>query len=293
MRTALLRPAALSLIVCACAQATTTTGATHLDRADSGNGSAATRGEWTLSPAAAAAEDAHYLARANRLRQHILDASEWTDFGEGACNPGDLRAFTKDTSREAAQRIGDDIDELERTIVGRGISNPIDTPSGHQLLDTVVGWEAAVTRPHWDVPPGEPLRQAIATGLSGEFKNPQTGKCESYVVYDTVTVVVPDLPGYVTPKLPKVHLKLFKGEQGLDAARDAYYAANAKDPNSIFEYTRVRAMVIWDDYAVVAVNRPVESRGIVKLPRGAGGASYIFHRVDGEWRLLVIARTWA
>jgi hypothetical protein len=156
----------------------------------------------------------------------------------------------------------------------------------------MIGWEAAASRPNWDVPAGMPTKEAIAAGLSGEFKNPETGKCEAYVPFDTLNIVIPELPTFVPPKLPKISLNVFQGDSGLLKLRDAYYAANASIANAVLLYTRLRAVTIWNDYAVVAVNRPAEQRGVLQLPQGGGGGSYIFHRVNGEWRLVVIARTW-
>jgi hypothetical protein len=106
-------------------------------------------------------------------------------------------------------------------------------------------------------------------------------------------VVIPEVPNFRAPDVPGVRLSLYMGEAGLKQAREAFFAKQgASDPNSLFSYTRVRAAVVWRDYAVVAVNRPAESRGIQTLSTGGGGASYIFHRVGDEWRLLTIVRSW-
>lgn len=273
VRTAFLRPAIACVFFCACAGQPAAT---------------------VPSPEAAVmldADEASALRRANAQRDSILAGSAWTDFEGDACNPGSLRTFT-DSTAEGSTKMAQRVEALERIIVANGIDRGYDNAAGHALLRTLIGWESAATRPNWDVPAGAPVKQAIAAGLSGEFKNPETGKCESYVPFDTMNIVIPVLPTFQMPTHPKVYLGVFQGDSGLAKLRDAYYAANANVPNAVLVYTRVRALSVWNDYAVVAINRPAEQRGVLALPQGGGGASYIFHRERGEWRLLVIARTW-
>jgi hypothetical protein len=50
--------------------------------------------------------------------------------------------------------------------------------------------------------------------------------------------------------------------------------------------------VIWQDYAVVGVHRPLERGGIEVGSGSNGGAAYLLRRVAGEWRLLAIVRSW-
>jgi len=50
--------------------------------------------------------------------------------------------------------------------------------------------------------------------------------------------------------------------------------------------------VIWQDYAVVGVNRPRERAGVEVGSGSNGGAAYLWRRVAGEWRLLSIVRSW-
>jgi hypothetical protein len=203
-----------------------------------------------------------------------------------------LRTFSTDgaTSAQALDAVA----ELERIIVARGIDNPIDTPAGHALMRTVVAWEAFAERPRWDVPAGKTAPRAIAAGLGGGFRNPTTRKCETYLPGDTATIVLPPLTNFAPPRTEGVRLTLYYGEPGVRRARDAFHAFVAKrDTAAVFAYTRVRAAVLWRDYAVVAVNRPAEAGGVLTLSKGLGGGTYIFRRVGDEWRLLVIVRTWA
>ena len=274
MRTAFLRPAIVCVLLSACASQPVPTPA----------------------PVVAAAppieaDEAKALWRANAERDSILAASTWTDFEGDACNPGALRTFN-DTTSAGAVKMKEHVETLERIIVAYGVDNDLDTPATHSLLRTIIGWESATSRPKWDVPAGVPTKDAIAAGLSGEFKNPETGKCEAYVPFDTMNFVIPVIRGFKPPTIPKVTIGVFQGDSGVARLRDAYYAANAHLPNAVLIYTKVRSLSVWRDYAVVSVNRPAEQRGILQLPQGGGGATYIFRRVDGEWRLLVIARTW-
>lgn len=273
MRTAFLRPAVLSLLLAACATQTP--------------GPAVVAPIVALDP-----DEAQAVRTANARRDSILAMSTWMDFDADACNQGSLRTFAKDTTAAASAETQVTVDALERLIVARGVGNSLDSPLGHELLRTVISWEAALTRPRWDVPAGATTRQAIATGLSGEFKNPETGKCESFSPFDTMYVVIPDVPTFIPTPRGKVQVSVFKGDSGLSQLRDQYYAAHASTPAAVLVYTKLRTVTIWNNYAVVAVNRPAEARGVVQLRQGAGGASYIFHRAGGEWRLLVIARTW-
>jgi len=241
----------------------------------------------------AVGEEARAHAFADTLRARILAIAAFTEFPDDSCNPGTLRTFPKDTVEKA--RAGTDaiVERLERLVVAQGVEGSLDTPEAHDLLRTVVVWEAGGERPRWDVPAGGPDRRAIAPGLAGEFRNPATGKCESYVPVDTATVVLPPVTNFRAPEMEGVRLSVYVGEEGLKQARETFFkTVGATDASSIFTYTRVRAAVVWRDYAVVAVNRPAESRAVQELPAGAGGASYIFHRVGKEWRLLTIARSW-
>jgi hypothetical protein len=212
---------------------------------------------------------------------------------EAICDAGTLRTFTRDTAKEAQARVAADIEQLERLIVARGVDGTMAAPAAQALLREVVAWEVAAARPNWDVPSGTATRRAIAAGLGGEFQNPATGKCEAFVHFDTAVVVIPPAGDFRTPSFKGVRLQLYVGDAGLRAARDTFYAHSAHAADPVFTYTRVGPIVVWRDYAVVTVNRPAEDRAAVLLPQGAGGSTYIFHRVGSEWRLLVIAKTWA
>lgn len=245
----------------------------------------------STSTAADVAEDARYYSRAMTLRSAILKASAWAELGEDRCSVGKLRAFTRDTSAEGRKRVEEDIASLERIVIARGVEEPIDTPAGRSLVSTIVGWEAGIARPHWDVLSGQ-APEAIGAGLTGSFLNRETGKCESYVEIDTVYAVVPQLTRFVPPAARGVVLHTYMADSGVSRMRDEFYASHSKDQDAILTYAKVNPVVLWRDLAVVAVNRPAERGGVMHLPKGAGGASYIFRRVGAEWRLLAIVRTW-
>jgi hypothetical protein len=147
-------------------------------------------------------------------------------------------------------------------------------------------------RPNWDVATGAPTYRAIAAGMTGEFYNPDTKACESFVPDEPQYVVLPPLTRFTMPRPPKRELTIGFGVAGLADVRDKFYGAHQADTTAMLTYAQVIATVLWNDYAVVAVNRPVERLGAVKMRQGVGGATYVFHFVAGEWRLLAIVRTW-
>ena len=244
------------------------------------------------SPVPPTAEEAAYLRRADSLRTTLLRRATWTDLGV-RCNPGDLRSFGDST--EAGRAATDStVEALERVIIARGVDAPIDTPVGRDLLRAVVLWEAAGPRPRWDTVNPKEKRYAIATGLTGQYEDPQTKKCVSYTSDDSVVVVVPRVTGLATPKAKgamKVSLYV-GGDSAVNRARDAFYAAQGHTSNSVFTYTKLAPVVLWRDWALVVVNRPAEANGVAALGKGTGGAVYVLRRVAGEWRLLLISRSW-
>lgn len=241
----------------------------------------------------AAGEDDRYFARASVLRARILEQASWADFGEGECRAGSLRVFGSDSASAINTTAPALIAELERIIIARGIESPLDSAPVKQLLGVVMGWEAGLTRPNWDVLENEKPREAIAAGLTGSFLNPVTGQCELLAPFDTMRVVLPEGVTADAPQNDEVTVLVRSGESGLNSFRDEFFALTKENPNAVMAYTHVIALVHWRGYAVVAVNRPAELRGAVLHKKTAGGAAYIFRRVDGEWRLVTITRTWS
>jgi hypothetical protein len=247
------------------------------------------------APAAgpAAGEDDRYFARANALRARILDEASWAGFGDGECREGALRVFGGDSVSVSTPEVTQRIAELEQIVVARGVDVSLDTAPVKQLLATIIGWESGISRPKWDVIGNETPRETIATGLTGEFLNPVTNKCELLAPFDTMRIVLPDGATVPPPPSKAPMILVASGTQGLHRLRDEFFAQTRDDVASVMTYTHVIAVAYWRDYAVVAVNRPAELRGAVLQKKTAGGAAYLFHRVQGEWRLLTITRTWS
>jgi hypothetical protein len=247
------------------------------------------------APAAgpAAGEDDRYFAHANALRARILDQATWAAIGGGECREGALRVFETDTAANGVAPVIKTIAELERTIIARGAEAPLDTAPVRQLLATVIGWESGITRPKWDVAAKQEPREAIAAGLTGEFLNPVTKKCELLAPFDTMRIVMPEGVLIAPPPSKDPLVMVESGPAGLNRLRDQFFALSRADVSSVMTYTHVIAVAYWRDYAVLAVNRPAELRGAVLQKKTAGGSAYLFHRVNGEWRLLTITRTWS
>jgi hypothetical protein len=88
--------------------------------------------------------------------------------------------------------------------------------------------------------------------------------------------------------------KVYFGAEGVQRARDEFFSAYGSDTTAFLEYVHLAPVVRWRDWAVVGVNRPAERQGVVIGAEGSGtgGASYLLRWVDGEWRLVAIARAW-
>lgn len=286
MRTATTRRAATARALYAIIGLLITAGAATAQQSKAGRVSPA--------PAAgpAAGEDDRYFARANVLRARILEQASWADFGEGECRAGALRVFSTDSATAKNTDATDLIGQLERLVIARGVETPLDSEPVKELLATLIGWEAGITRPDWDVPAGQETREALAAGLTGEFLNPVTGKCELLSPMDTMRFVLPSGVSAEPPTSRDIAVLVRSGSEGLNSFRDDFFAQAGHQPNAALVYTNVITLVPWRGYAVVAVNRPAELRGAVLQKKTAGGAVYLFHRVNGEWRLLAIPRTW-
>ncbi len=232
------------------------------------------------------------VRKADSLRVAILDAARFVHLDTTRCNQGALRTFPDSARPAGVAPAADLLARLERLVIAEGVEAPIDTPRGHALLRGVVGWETGMVRPNWDVPAGAPTYPSIAAGMSGEFWNPDTRTCEAFVPQEPQYVLLPPLTGFTMPRPPRVALTIGFGEGGLYELRDTFFASHRGDSTAVLTYAHVIAAVMWRDYAVVAVNRPAEQMGALLLRRGAGGATYLFHLVNGEWRLLAIVRTW-
>ncbi|MCU0625400.1 MAG: hypothetical protein MUF21_02790 [Gemmatimonadaceae bacterium] len=252
-----------------------------------GTGAVATMGRGPENELQAAIELAH------DYRDALLRDADFTDIGRDECNDGWLRAFPRDSSAAAHEARADLVDKLEKLVLEFGTDQPLASVEGRDLLRVVVEWEAGGEMPVWDVLGGRARRQAIAPGLQGRVRNPVSGRCEATGARDTTLFILPAVPSFQRTPRAGVALRLVFGEGGLKEARDAFWRGHPlPETDALFAYTRIAATLLWKEYAVVTVHRPLEQRGAVALPTSNGGGTYIFHRAGGEWRLLAIARTW-
>lgn len=238
--------------------------------------------------ASVAYDEARSRGRADSLRTTLLARAGWQTDAD-SCDPGTLRIFPGDTTAAARGATEETIGALEELIVGRGL----DEPRSPELLRAIVAWESSGERPRWDVAAGERAdRRAMAPGLGGRFRNPNTRRCESYVALDTTTFVVPAVLGFTPPRVKGVRIGVLVGDSAFRAARAAYFTRESR-PDATLDYARVAPYVTWGDYAVATVRRQSEFRNGERAVRNdAVSASYLFHRAAGEWRLLAVARSW-
>lgn len=238
--------------------------------------------------ASAAYDESRAAARADSLRAALLARAGWQSDAD-SCDPGVLRLFPGDTTAAERDRTEGIVTALEEVIVSRGV----DAPPSPELLRTIVAWESGGERPRWDVPAGAPAeRRAIAPGLTGRFRNPNTRRCESYVAIDSATFVVPILAGFEAPRVKGTRIGIIAGDSALGIAKVAYFGRDARS-EATFDYARVAPLVVWRDYGVATVRRRSDFRnGTTAVTNESVSASYVFHRVGGEWRLLAIARSW-
>jgi len=230
---------------------------------------------------------------AHDYRDQLLRASDFTDIGQDRCNDGWLRAFPRDSTDAMREATADLVDKFEKLIQAYAVDAPLDSPDGRELLRTVLRWETGRERPKWDVWSGKPGREAIAAGLSEQFTDAKTGRCLVNTRGDTASYVLPIVSGLALPAQRGARPTLVFGDRGLAALRTRFWASKAlHDTTAVLPYTRVSASMLWKEYAVVTVHRPLEHRDGSALPTSNGGGTYIFHRMGNSWLLLVIARSW-
>jgi len=237
--------------------------------------------------------DARFFEQRLRTqRATLLAGASWADLGS-RCNPGNLRIFPTATTGVQQDSIKRLVEHMEQTIIGRGVGSPLNTPEARTLLRTIVGWEAGIDRPLWDVDTKE-SRIAMAAGMTGEYADPQGKGClPSPVTRDTVTFVIPGFTNMEFPKAPKPRVKAYFGPEGQRHARDEFFAARgSKDPTSELSYIIVAPMVIWRGWALVGVDRPREKGGVEIGTASNGGAVYMMRKVGQQWRLVTVVRSW-
>lgn len=236
------------------------------------------------------AEEEFFNSRLLELRTQYLEGASWADLGD-RCNPGALRIFPDASTPAERDSITQLIMRIEQTVVGRGAGESIDTPSGRALMRVIVGWEAGIDRPYWDSDEKD-KKAAIATGLTGEYPDPNGPGCLTAIEDDTVTFVIPGITDMEFPRSPKVRVKAYLGSDALSNARNEFASVNLNRAGSELQFIFISPAIIWRDWAVVTVTRPIEERGVVVGSRNNGGVVYLMRKTAGEWRLLAIMRTW-
>lgn len=253
-----------------------------------------------LAEARADAESKAFLeAEAVMIERRLLEqralylkGAAWAELGD-RCNPGALRVFPKDTSLAQRDSLAQLVGRIEQTLIGRGVGSRLDTPEARALLRTIVGWEAGIDRPLWDVD-DKVLRPAVATGLTGDVPDPRSNGClPSPLASDTVTFVIPGFTDMEFPKAPKPRVKAYFGPEGQKRARDEFFTVvGSKQPEAELSYIVVAPVLIWRGWALVGVDRPREKGGIVIGAASNGGAVYLMRKVGTQWRLLTMVRSW-
>lgn len=236
-------------------------------------------------------DNGNYESKMRSMRSQYLKKASWAELGD-RCSPGALRIFPSDTSptqREITQQL---VERMEQTVLARGVGARLDTPAARALLRVIVGWESGIDRPRWDGD-DKPPRLAFATGLTGEVPDPRGDGClKSPAIGDTVTFVVPGFESMEFPKAPAPRVKAYFGPQAQQRVRDEFFAAvGSKDVAAELSYIVIAPVLIWSDWALVAVDRPREKGG-VELGASSGGAVYLMRRAGSEWRLLSVVRSW-
>ncbi len=239
-----------------------------------------------------AADDARYAARLETGRGWLLARAAWAPLGD-RCDPGALRVFPADTTPAQRDTLQREMERMEAAVLAAGVGGSLATPEARALLQVVLAWEAGILRPRWDVADGEPPR-AFAAGLTGEVPDPRGPGClPSPVARDTVTVVVPGVDDLPLPGAPRPRIKAYFGAEAQRHARDEFYAAvGARDPEAPLAYLQLAPVVVWREWALTGVRRPVERGGVAVAGGSEGGAVYLWRLVGREWRLVAVVRSW-
>jgi len=245
---------------------------------------ACAQGDASMSGEAA---EARARRQADSIRQAILGHASFAGFAEARCAPGDVRTFERDSSGT----VGRLLKRIELLIASHAAFDSLDSETGRALLRAVARLETGGPGPQWDVLSG-PSPRAFNPVLPTTLLNPVSGACEDTPGTTPFGLVLPEVTGFVAPKDSGAASYLVEyGSGGVKRVRDAFVALH-RDSAVVLRHTRVNAHAMWGDYAIISVVRAAEDRGVVPLPNLTGGAVYLFHRAEGEWRLLAVVRNW-
>jgi hypothetical protein len=259
--------------------------------ASTGRGAAATAGQTRPDTTwSSARADRAMRLRADSLRNLVLSYSAWVGFAEGPCATGDVRTFDRDSTGVVQRALGN----LEFLVLTYGAYTSLNNVAGRALMRAVVRLETAGgPAPRWDVASGRPPR-VLNPVLPASLYNPETKRCVPTPGTTPNGLVLPEMTNFTPPRdSGAVDFAVSYGARGLNTLRD-FFASKQRPSDSVIVYrtTRVVAHAIWQDYAIVAVQRDAERLGAVAIPQESTGATYAWRRVGGEWRLLAVVRTW-
>lgn len=288
---------AIAVIGIACASQTATAQASIRKAAPAGSANKVAPkvgkvpGDSEETAAFRAAEENEYYATLMRMRRTLLARSSWAPMGE-ECNTGALRVFGRDTTPEALKDLQLKLDRMEQLVTLYGAGRSIDDADARKLVHLIAEWEAGISRPRWDSNGAVP-RKVFAAGMSGDFPDPNGKGCiEQAVSADTLIFWIPAFADVTVASSATIRTRTYGGAGGLVHARDEFFHAHGADSTSVMEVIQVAPIVRWRDWAAVGVRRLRADRGIAVGQPGKGGASYLMRRVQNEWRLVAVTRTW-
>ncbi|HKS04778.1 MAG TPA: hypothetical protein VJR92_00570 [Gemmatimonadaceae bacterium] len=278
---------------------TLTFGAPRGARAQTGTGGAASTGRGSAAAAGQSRPDTTWSStradramrlRADSLRNLVLSYSAWVGFAQGPCATGDVRTFDRDSTGVVQRALGN----LEFLVLTYGAYTSLNNVTGRALMRAVVRLETlGGPAPRWDVASGRPPR-ALNPVLPASLYNPESKRCVPVPGATPDGLVLPEMTNFTPPRdSGAVDFAVSYGPGGLNRLRDFFATKQrAGDSVRVFRNTRVIAHAVWQDYAIVAVQRDAERLGAIPLPQESTGATYAWRRVGAEWRLLAVVRTW-
>lgn len=236
-----------------------------------------------------ARSDARARAQLDSLRREVLRYATFAGFGATPCGGIDMRTFDSDANGTQVPAL---LARMELIVLTHGVSAPLSTDEGRSLLRAVVRLEAGGPGPRWDVVTGAAPR-AFNPVLPTSLYDPKEKKCVMTPGEEPDGLILPPATGFKAPSdsgTVAVHVR--HTAEGANEIRNMFFARFANDTTAVLRLTRVNAYGMWGDYAIVSVSRERQARGITPLAGETTGSVYAFHRVNREWRLLAVVRTW-
>ncbi|HYV95989.1 MAG TPA: hypothetical protein VE967_00890 [Gemmatimonadaceae bacterium] len=235
--------------------------------------------------------EAQARAQADSLRRVVLGLATYAGFVDSsACAPGDVRTFENDT----ADVVKNALAALEVLVLSHGAFVPLDNEAGRALMRAALRLEMGGPGPRWDTISGLGPR-SINPFLPTRLLNSETKECKVWDPGNEPDGIVLPAPmtGFLVPRdSGAFNATVGYGPGALNDIRNFFFSRNRTNPNAVLKVTRVNAYGIWGDYAIIGVTRDRQRQGAVPLPKETTGATYAFHRVGSEWRLLAVIKDW-